>query len=706
MSTTSSENAVLEPHLSEFGRGAGQNRYPNPFFDLAQQYTPRTVKELFRWCTYFYYSNPLVGSTITKISRYPITDIIIEDTDSRVKESWETIFNDNIKIKDRLMEVNLDLNVYGNSFVSMSLPFTRYLICEECSSRHNIDDLAWEWRSYNFSWVCPKCKAQNTSDTETGTHIKDIPYRAKEEMKMIRWNPENIAIRYNEATGETHYFYNVSRQLRYQITSGEKEIIQTLPLLFIQAVKKSRLIKLSTQNIFHLKRPTLAEKDMGWGKPLIQHVMKDLYYMATLRRAQEAIAQEHIVPFDFLFPQPNAQMDPFVHSDLGNWRNRVEEIVSNRKRDPNYKAILPVPIGFGRIGGDGKSLMLTPELNHLSQVIVGGMGIPQEFLFGGLNWTGSSITLRSLQNDFQHNQTQLLELTRWVKEKIRIFLKIPDVKKVRFMDFKMADDIQRIQQLISLNAQRKVSDETMLTELGLDYEKEVSKIMQELEVQNQMQDRMARSQAKTSGESQIISYNYQQKIQELQQKAQEKQIAQGNAPGMEGYGGPETASGMEGEQSGLGPQAGGGAEPGMEEQAQEAAGQVAPPPEAAGDAALEGQYVDNEGQQVPGAAPSETAGGQTAHMDVHKTIRSWASKLVGMEMSERQRMLTQIKQQMPTFGRMVEEMMNEQLAGGGAVQGAPGAAGGGSAGQSNPNAGQVNMNAMPEKGAPTRAGSA
>ena len=45
-------------------------------------------------------------------------------------------------------------------------------------------------------------------------------------------------------------------------------------------------------------------------------------------------------------------------------------------------------------------MLLTPELNYLTQTIVGGMGIPQEFLFGGLNFTGSSISLRTLRNNF------------------------------------------------------------------------------------------------------------------------------------------------------------------------------------------------------------------------------------------------------------------------------------------------------------------
>lgn len=697
-SLASQQTATLEPHLQEFGRGDATLRYPNPFFDLAQQYTPRTVKELFRWCTYFYYTNPLVASTITKISRYPITKLIVEDPNDKVKDTWEEIFNDHLKIRDRLMETNLDLNVYGNAFVSMHLPFTRFLVCQSCNTRSNIEDLNWKWQNYGFSFTCPKCKTAQTADISNRDHIKDVPYRELDDVRMVRWNPENIAIRYNEATGETHYFYNVSRTLRYQIQVGERDILQKLPLLFIEAVRKSRLIKLSNKNLFHLKRHTLAEKDMGWGKPLIQAILKDLYYMATLRRAQEAIANEHIVPFDFLFPQPNAQMDPFVHTDLGNWRTQVEDIIKKHRRDPNYKAILPVPIGFGRLGGDGKALMLTPELNYLNQTIVGGMGIPQEFLFGGLNWTGSSITLRSLQNDFQHNQTQLLELTKWIKDKIRIFLRKPDVRRLRFMDFKMADDIQRIQQLISLNAQRKVSDETLLTELGLDYEKETKKIISEIKVQNEMQDMMAQAQAKSSGEAQITSWNYQQKIQELTTKAQEEMNKDMNNQNID----PETgevisdpnAGPYANEQSGLGLPGGGG--------------QAAPPAQGAEAAQGQAEYESTQtGQQVPGAQPTTDASGQNMYMDVEKMADNYASKLAQMEPGERLRMLTQIKSQMPEFGMLVEKKMNQLIA-----EGATTATGGGNptpgmgnSGQTESQAGKVNMDAMPEKGAPRRGGS-
>lgn len=37
--------------------------YPSPFFDIAHTYLPVTVKQLFRWCRYYFLTNPLINAT-------------------------------------------------------------------------------------------------------------------------------------------------------------------------------------------------------------------------------------------------------------------------------------------------------------------------------------------------------------------------------------------------------------------------------------------------------------------------------------------------------------------------------------------------------------------------------------------------------------------------------------------------------------------
>jgi hypothetical protein len=509
--------------------GRGKGRYPNQFFDLSQQYMPPTIKELLKWCRFYYYNSPLIGAAMKKVSRYPITDIIIDD-DSQSKQIWDHVLTRVLKMKDRLMEINLDYHVFGNSFTSLHFPFTRWLICRSCGNRKPIRQWTYSFRA-EHSHFHAKCNACNNEGPLT---VKDVYSKDLKKIRLIRWSPINMTIKYNEYTGRYIYYYTVPRRDRDAVLRGDKDVLEDMPLIVLEAIRKNRPIKFSDGKIKHSRYPTLAEEDQGWGKPVLLHVMKDMFYMTTLRRAQEAIALEHIVPFDMVYPLPNSQQDPYIHTDLGNWRTEITDAIQKQRMDPNYKAVLPIPVGYGRLGGDGKSLLLTPELNYLTQTIIGGLGLPSDMVLGGMQWSGSSITLRMLENDFIQNRSQMLELLEWVKDEIRIYMQLPNVKGLRFADFRMADDIQKNQQLIGLNAQNKISDQTLLTELGYDYEVEVKKLMAEAKTKAKLQDIMTIAGARSQGEAQIIAFGYQQKLDELQQSAMAHAQAQmpGEAPPM------------------------------------------------------------------------------------------------------------------------------------------------------------------------------
>jgi hypothetical protein len=619
-------------------------RYPNQFFDLSQQYIPSTIKELFKWCTFYYYNSPLIGAAMKKVSRYPITDLILDDHSQSTRDVWDKVLNRVLKIKDRCMEVNLDYHVYGNAFVSLHLPFTRFLICRSCKHRQPITQWKWNYNgsSYNFNGTCGKCGSSGQVD------IKDVSHKDLSGVRLVRWNPENMHIKFNEYTGRYVYMYTVPAKLRAAINRGDRDILEDIPLIVLEGLKQQRMIRFHPDSILHLKAPTLAEQDQGWGKPAIMHVLKDMFYFYTLRRAQEAIAMEHIIPFDLIYPMPNAQQDPYVHTDLASWRNQIQSAIEKHRRDPNYKAVIPIPVGFGRLGGDGKAMMLGPELQMITQSVVGGMGIPQEFLFGGLNFSGSSVSLRTLENDFIQNRTQLLDMVNWIKDKLRVWMSLPNITNIRFADFRMADDIQRNQQLIGLNAQGKVSDQTLLTELGYDYEKEVQKRIEEIYVSGYLGEIQSKSGAKAQGEAGIVQSIYQNKIQEMQQAAQEaaqKKIMREQAdhpvPMQDAQAVEDVTAGQA---QGL-------------EAAPEGAAEAAP--------------------QVTGATGPKMAD------TIEAKITMWANKLSGMGTQEATETINHLKMKMPEIGAALEARYR---------QGASAAEGG------------VSMAPLPEQRAPRRQG--
>lgn len=492
--------------------------YPNPYFDLSRNYHPSSAKELYHWCTYYYYSNPLVSSALNKISRYPITNPIIEEISENSRAVWEKFF-ESFELKSKLMDSNLDLNCYGNAYCSLKFPFTRYLKCSSCKNRSNINLLRSKKKVYSlkfagnyFHYTCPLCK--NSSRTPINLeNIIDVPYKNPDEIKLIRWNPENILVKYVEATASSFYAYRPPSETKKQVLDGDLDVLSELPVLFINAAVENKIIRLDPKYLFHLKRPTLAEKDMGQGKPLIMSSLKDLFYQTTMRRAQEAIAKEHILPFDYIYPVESGSFNPYTHANISEWISSVRQEILRHRRDPNYKAVVPVPIGHSRLGGDGRALLLGPEMQQLKQDIVGGFGIPVEFLFGGLSWTGSSITLRSLSNDFEHNQSQLLKLAHWIKNRVQIFMGWPALKSLRFSEFRMADDMQRLQNLINLHLNGKISHQTIMNELSLNSDKEIELLTKETEKFNKIKNILIIAEAKANAESQLLVKRYEKKMQ-------------------------------------------------------------------------------------------------------------------------------------------------------------------------------------------------
>lgn len=533
----SADGGAVDPNL-RMTSDRGQLRYPSPFFDVSQQYVPPTVKELFKWVYFYATNNSFLGPALNKIARYPVTDLIFEDPNHDLIETWKTLFNNTFQIKTFLMEVNLDLVTYGNAFVTVHYPFSRLLQCAQCKEK-------FPWRlaqkkvdNLKIKMKCSRCK----HDAEA--KVIDVPYKSAENVRLVRINPEFIDIKYNEASGRHTYLYAIPDKLKRQIMSGDLDILEDTPLIYIEAIKQRKKIKLSNQNLFHLKRPTLAGKDMGWGVPLISTALKDLYHYYVLRKGQEAVINEHITPFDIIFPQANGKFDPYVHADLTNWKSEIQRQLAQKRKDPNYKAVMPFPVGFERIGGDGKALLLTPELDFLAKTIIGSCGIPQEFVFGGtMNWTGSSVSLRTLENDFLHHRTQLIQLVIWLADRLRIFLGISACKTIKFSDFKMADDIQKLQLLIGMASNDKLDWEGIQKELGYDPDTIRQKIEDQKLFEAKMLEIQMVRQAEAQAKAQQVQMRYQHQMQ-MDALNQNSQLAS-QLPGAEGEEGQGGEGGRE-----------------------------------------------------------------------------------------------------------------------------------------------------------------
>lgn len=508
--------------------------YPTPFFKVGDTYMPPTVRELFRWCRYFFLTDGTIQTVISKMSQYPITRLLYECNESQEKV-YKKILEDRIDIFTEMISIGIDYFTYGNCYVGFREPTIRMAKCKVCNKDTELTNYKkvkvkfQKYRDpkegdgkYNLRWdgMCPHCKRSNLIS------VRDVKSEGSHDFRLIRWDPLAVEIDHNPVTKDSKYVYEVPPKISSEITQMNQESLQKTPLSFIEAVMSSesaQRVIMGPPQFFHFKRPSLThdDKNAGYGMPLILPALKLIYYMNILRRHQEAIAHEHITPLRILHPGNMAGgVNPYQHGDIPAWGRRLEEQVKRWRTDPNEFLITSIPVGVENVGGDAKGLFVTPELQFVRREIIASMDVPIEFVDGGLQWSGSSVSLRMLENQFMSYRTRLQRFVNWIVKMIAQTLQIEPIT-IKFSDFKTADDLSRRQQLMNMNQLKKISDKTVIEEMGVDYENEKKLVEKEIMEGVEFQSKIAKTQAKHQAEITMAQQMANFELQKLMEAAME-----------------------------------------------------------------------------------------------------------------------------------------------------------------------------------------
>lgn len=455
------------------------NAHGNPLFDFLTGYIPRKLKDLLKLQEYLIYNSTHIYAALNKLSDYSITDVIYDTDAQTTRSQMRDLMENELKIKSVLKACSRDRMIYGNSFVSVYLPFLRLLKCTGCGNKRNINhtDYKFKWKDLSFRWNCPKCK---TSVSSTLKEVEDRKLPHASRINIIRWDPKLIDIEYNPITGQSLYYYTIPKDVKNKIQAGNKHLLNTMPLGFLRAIKDDKIFEFAEGQLYHMKVDAPAGIDAQWGFPPLTSTVKQFYYTAVLRKANEAIALDHVVPFRVLHPQATSQNgDPTFMISMNNWMETTKKNLQRWRRDPLHIMFSPVALGVTQMGGDGKALMTLGEVEAAENNIMAAMGIPREFLYGGLSFTGSSVTLRMLENQLLNQTKDLEDLMNWIGEKVCTFLGWKKTH-MHMTPFKLIDDVQQKTVLLQLNQAGQVVSNTTLSKVwGYDIEKERKLRLQE-----------------------------------------------------------------------------------------------------------------------------------------------------------------------------------------------------------------------------------
>lgn len=485
---------------NSLGRGVqADERFPDPFCDVASLSMPESIQTALRWTEYIMNANGPYRQAVDRVVSYFITDVEIYDvgenkTGREEKDKYQTFLADTLSIQNVLKTVGMDYMSYGNSFTSLLVPFRRYLFCAKCGFEMpldrvvNSDACAFSWQNFQFHATCPQCKYVGP--------WKHVDRRSGDtgHITVKRWSPHEIDILWDPYTGECSYVWKIPEDYRTLIKQGHLHHLERASWEVIQAIKNGQNLLFDKGVIFHLKEDALSGmRNRGWGISRVLANFREAWYYQMLKRYNEAIVLDYVIPFRVITPMPrggDAQSSDPVHSiNLSSFTARVNAMIRARRTDPARWNILPFPVQYQALGGDASQLAPRDLLDQGLETLLKCIGMPVELFNGTLTLQAAPAALRLFEANWSHLPHNLnLFLSDLVSAVSRVMSWEPVGAKLQRVTH--ADDLNRQMAKLQLMQGQQISKSTGLSSVGLDYRDEIKQMLEEEKIYAEEQERM------------------------------------------------------------------------------------------------------------------------------------------------------------------------------------------------------------------------
>jgi len=604
--------------------GSGDQQFPDPFQDVASQNMPTTMKNTLWWSEYIWGVFGTYRMAMERIISYFLTDIdVTGDISDEEKKKWIKYLNDTVGVMEFLQSMMRDRMCYGNSFCSIIVPFRRFLMSPKTGDLYPLKEV-YNNNSFNFKWssdfefiaTCPKTKWRGA------WKVVDKAEDEEHNIRLKRWSPHEIELLHDPYTDEISYLWRIPEDYKIQIKKGHLYHLERASEQVLLAIRKNQVFRFNEESIFHMKEPTLAGiKNRGWGLPRSLVNFRQIYYVQVLRRFNEAIALDYVIPFRLITPGTRGggqagglpAQDPMMFYNAGDFRSQVKTMINRRRRDPASWQILPFPVQYDMMGGDANNLAPRDLMDQGLETLLNETGTPVELYKGTLTTQAAPTALRLFESTWRSLVYETNSLLQWL---INGIAEVMSWEKVSgsLTKVTIADDMQKQMAALQLMMGQQLSGTTGLKAIGYDWESEQKLLSEEAQTQQELQ---ARAQ------------------EEMEQAGFAAEIAKGQGGAPPPGGGQGAAMGQAGSMAGAAQ--GGGNPPGADAQSAMGAGMTPV-----------SEYVGTMGPNTP-VTPN----------DLQAAAQALAQQLLGLPEGQKDSQLRELKQFNPTLHALVRETMDD-----------------------------------------------
>jgi len=404
-------------------------------------------------------------------------------------------------------------NCYGNNFASIRVPFRRALMCPQCFAEHPIGKV-YNTAAFNFRWTNFEFQAdcQNSSCGFSGpwTHI-DRRGGDESDIKLCHWSPHEIEILNDQLSGECAYVWKIPSDYQKKIRDGELWTLERANWEVIQAIKSgSNRMMFDPGVIHHTKDPTLAGlRNQGWGISRIVTNFRQAWYLQVLKRYNEAIALDYVIPFRVITPMPKGgggsgmpaeAMDPMLGANMGTFAAQINRMLARRRKDPAGWNVIPFPIQYQALGGEATQLAPVELLQQAEDGLLNSIGCPAEMYRGSMTMEVAGPALRLFEANWSPLVHNLNGFLTFLIDSLSKILNWEPVS-AKMTRVTHADDAEKSMARLQLMMGRQISQTTGLRGLNLDFEEEQKRMLDEekfiAEETQKMQETMQEQQETT-----------------------------------------------------------------------------------------------------------------------------------------------------------------------------------------------------------------
>ena len=400
---------------------------------LSRRLYPTTLAEVHAWAADLWQHNGLYRTSVAKSIRYFITELEVsgEDVDFATRLKYADMLNATSGVLEDLGLIGDDLFSLGTSATTRHIPFKRSLQCmaDGCGLFTEYWTL---WLAKGVQWVpdsknphfrikCPKCGWEG----EAKVHDTRLP-ADQAAVRIVRWPIQHLRTLYNPLTGDRRVYCDLSKYVELVRAAEQLQdplVLSTTHMSYLEIMAKKELLMFKPEQMCFLPLDTLSVMSpqlQGWGLPPFMASFDKVVELYILRRFDEAIMSDYLVPFRVLSPPAATKEfdDPLRTIGGQGWKQQASAIIRAHRRNPTSIAISTSPMEYQIFGGEAANLMPVERITFSTQMFLRELGIPDEFTNGAASNAQPLINLNMFERFWRHLILPLNRAAAWLTDSL------------------------------------------------------------------------------------------------------------------------------------------------------------------------------------------------------------------------------------------------------------------------------------------------